>query len=68
MDIHTLPRYIAARDAISILETIDVATGVRSVLREFDYVIEAPIGRAMVAFWSTTAADASTPMNSPPVR
>ena len=42
MDIHTLRRYIAERDAISVLETIDVNTGVRSVLQEFDYVIEAP--------------------------
>ncbi len=42
MDIHTLRRYVAARDAISMMETIDVTTGVRSVLREFDYVIEAP--------------------------
>ncbi len=42
MDIHTLRRYIAERDAISVLETVDVDTGVRSVLQEFDYVIEAP--------------------------
>jgi Tol biopolymer transport system component len=42
MDIHTLRRHIAARDAISILETVDVTTGVRSVLKEFDQVIEAP--------------------------
>ena len=42
MDIHTLRQYIAARDSFSVLETIDVFTGVRSVLREFDHVIEAP--------------------------
>ncbi len=30
------------RDCYSILETLDVATGERTVLREFDYVIEAP--------------------------
>lgn len=42
MDIHTLRQYIAARDSISVLETIDVFTGVRTVLREFDHVIEAP--------------------------
>ena len=42
MDIHTLRRYVAARDAISILETVDVTTCVRSVLHEFDHVIEAP--------------------------
>ena len=42
MDIHTLRQYIAARDSISVLETIDVFTGVRTVLQEFDHVIEAP--------------------------
>lgn len=42
MDIYTLRRHIATRDAISILETIDVTTGIRSVLKEFDQVIEAP--------------------------
>ncbi len=42
MDINTLRHYIAERDSISILETVDVHTGVRSVLKEFDYVIEAP--------------------------
>lgn len=42
MDIHTLRRYVAARDAISVLETVDVTTGVRSVLQEFDHVMEAP--------------------------
>ncbi len=42
MDIHTLRRYVAERDSISILETVDVNTGARSVLKEFDYVVEAP--------------------------
>ena len=42
MDIQTLRRLIAQRDSISILETLDVHTGIRTVLREFDHVIEAP--------------------------
>lgn len=42
MDINTLRQWIAKRDSISILETVDVHTGTRSVLKEFDYVIEAP--------------------------
>jgi Tol biopolymer transport system component len=42
MDIHTLRQFLAARDSISILETVDVHTGIRSVLKEFDHVIEAP--------------------------
>ena len=42
MDIDTLRQWIAARDSFSILETIDVHTGERRVLHEFDYVIEAP--------------------------
>ena len=42
MDIHTLRQRIAQRDSISILETVDVHTGTRTVLKEFDYVIEAP--------------------------
>jgi len=42
MDIETLRQWIAARDSFSVLETIDVHTGVRRVLHEFDYVIEAP--------------------------
>jgi Tol biopolymer transport system component len=33
---------MAQRDTFSILETVDVHTGDRSVLKEFDYVIEAP--------------------------
>jgi TolB protein len=35
-------KFIAERDSISILETVDVHTGIRSVLKEFDHVIEAP--------------------------
>jgi TolB protein len=42
MDIKTLRQLIAERDSISILETVDVHTDIRSVLKEFDYVIEAP--------------------------
>lgn len=42
MDINTLRKYMAERDTFSILETIDVHTGERKVLKEFDYVIEAP--------------------------
>jgi Tol biopolymer transport system component len=42
MDIHTLRKLIAQRDSFSLLETIDVHTGERTVLHEFDYVIEAP--------------------------
>jgi Tol biopolymer transport system component len=42
MDIHTLRQWIAQRDSYSILETLDVFTGVRTVLKEFETVIEAP--------------------------
>ena len=42
MDIETLRNWIAERDSYSILETVDVHTGERTVLKEFDYVIEAP--------------------------
>lgn len=42
MDINTLRQLIAQRDTFSVLETLDVHTGARSILREFDYVIEAP--------------------------
>jgi Tol biopolymer transport system component len=42
MDINTLRQLMAQRDSISILETVDVHTGVRSILKEFDTVIEAP--------------------------
>ncbi len=42
MDINTLRKWIAERDTYSILETIDVHTRERKILKEFDYVIEAP--------------------------
>lgn len=42
MDIETLRAWIAERDTFSILETIDIYTDERKVLREFDHVIEAP--------------------------
>ncbi len=42
MDILALRTGIAERDSISILETVDVHTGVRTILQEFDCVIEAP--------------------------
>lgn len=42
MNIDTLRQWVAQRDSFSILETVDVFTGVRTVLKEFDYVIEAP--------------------------
>lgn len=42
MDIHTLRQQVALRDTYSILETIDVHSGVRTRLKEFDTVIEAP--------------------------
>ena len=42
MDINTLRKWIAERDSISILETVDVHTGIRTALKEFDFVIEAP--------------------------
>jgi len=42
MDIHTLRQAIASRDSISVLETVDAHSGARTVLQEFDYVIEAP--------------------------
>jgi TolB protein len=41
-DINTLRKYLAERDTFSILETVDVFNGQRTVLKEFDYVIEAP--------------------------
>ncbi len=41
-DIDTLRQWLAERDTYSILETVDVQTGERTVLREFDTVIEAP--------------------------
>jgi hypothetical protein len=42
MDIETLRKWITERDSFSMLETVDVFTGVRNMLKEFDYVIEAP--------------------------
>ncbi|MFT3890042.1 MAG: hypothetical protein QM730_00270 [Anaerolineales bacterium] len=42
MDINTLRKWVAERDTYSILETVDVHSGERKVLKEFDYVIEAP--------------------------
>lgn len=42
MDIVTLRKWIAERDSFSILETVDVFTGVRTTLKTFDFVIEAP--------------------------
>lgn len=42
MDINTLRQWIAERDSFSILETVDVRTGSRTILKEFEYVIEAP--------------------------
>lgn len=42
MDIETLRKFMAERDTFSILETVDVHTGERRILKEFDYVIEAP--------------------------
>ncbi len=52
MDINTLRQLMAKRDSISVLEIVEVHTGLRSVLHEFDYIIEAPNwtqdGRALV--------------------
>ncbi|MCA9988359.1 MAG: TolB family protein [Anaerolineales bacterium] len=42
MNIEELRAWIAERDGYSILETIDVHTGERTVLKEFEYIIEAP--------------------------
>lgn len=42
MDIETLRQYRAQRDTFSILQIVDIYTGERTVLKEFDYVIEAP--------------------------
>lgn len=42
MDIQTLRAWIAQRDSISHLETIDVFSGTRTLLHTFDFVIEAP--------------------------
>lgn len=42
LDIDTLRRWLAERDSFSILETVDVQTGERTIHREFDHVISAP--------------------------
>jgi len=42
MDIHTLRKQLERPGAISVLETIDIHSGARTVLKEFDFVIEAP--------------------------
>jgi TolB protein len=42
MEIETLRRLIARPDTVSLLETIDLASGARTVLKVFDFVIEAP--------------------------
>jgi MFS family permease len=42
MDIDTLRQLLAERDTYSILETVDIQTGERTILREFDTVISAP--------------------------
>lgn len=42
MEIDLLRQWVAQRDTYSILETLDVFTGKRTVLKEFDFVIEAP--------------------------
>lgn len=42
MDIAAQGKSPAERDSFSILETVDIFTGVRTVLHEFDFVIEAP--------------------------
>ncbi|MCB8983590.1 MAG: MFS transporter [Ardenticatenaceae bacterium] len=41
-DIDMLRKWLAERDTFSILETVDIHTGQRTTLREFDTVIEAP--------------------------
>jgi len=42
MDIEAFQSYIKERDTFSILETVDLLTGIRKILKEFDFVIEAP--------------------------
>ena len=42
MDISRLRKQIAERDSYSFLETVDVFSGKRTQLKEFDFVIEAP--------------------------
>lgn len=41
-DIDTLRKWLAERDTFSLLETVDIHTGERTILREFDYVVQAP--------------------------
>lgn len=41
MDIDTLRQWIAQCDSFSILEIVKVFTGVRTILMEFDHIIEA---------------------------
>ena len=42
MDIDTLRALLAERDSFSVLETVDVQTGARTILHEFDTVVSAP--------------------------
>lgn len=42
MDIDTLRKLLAERDTFSLLETVDIQTGQRTILREFDTVVSAP--------------------------
>lgn len=42
MDIETLRKFMAERDTFSTLETVDAHSSERHILKEFDYVIEAP--------------------------
>lgn len=42
MDIDTRGKRLARPDSFSILETVDVHTGERTIVNEFDHVIEAP--------------------------
>ena len=42
MEVRTEKQPFQERDAISLLETVDAATGQRQVLKEFRHLIEAP--------------------------
>ena len=42
MEVRTEKQPFQERDAISLLETVDAATGQRQVLKEFHHLIEAP--------------------------
>ena len=44
MQVFTEKRGFSERDALSTLEAVDVSTGERSVLKEFDHLIEAQTG------------------------